>query len=554
MHQNIKNKHYRKLDSKLYNGKYYDFMLYKGETICDCIHGLNDMAIADFSDLIMENGKLYSSIQWSGSTNSGVEMKDIGLTGVDNGFITFDKDKISNKEFLDIFLKSRYKIESGDTRLFLSPVTGNTQFYSYDSDIVTSGDTKYLSLKGGFYQGFFKLFGYDYQVLPDRINNDIVLHFDLRPRSDYEIHENSVNNSHEGNDGIFFFIGTRAENKFWQMYSGMYPEIEPSNENYYESPTDECENFYDNYFDNSQDEDCPSACTSGCSYLLDDGFLAEETSLDGPFTDSDGNPLNGNTNYIINGTDNKFVFFDRTKTGFTVDNWVEGTIVRIKGKKRKNINYFPWMNRTKTGFTVYDVDYLEDNIDLLNGKTQEEIDRKKQLEILKDIKNNVFALRVTSEGAIGYRYGVLDCSNEEHYSVLEEYSKDGIVKMDEWNSINVRFAVMPSTSNKCDKRTRKMRIMIYVNGFLKFISKEINTPSFRELDEIYQKQEGVSYNISLGGGSIGLMETIMPSYYDVSNYVFPIEKDFCGTFIGDIKSFKMYLGFIDYCAIKNYLS
>ena len=101
---------------------------------------------------------------------------------------------------------------------------------------------------------------------------------------------------------------------------------------------------------------------------------------------------------------------------------------------------------------------------------------------------------------------------------------------------------------------RKMRIMIYVNGFLKFISKEINTLSFRALDEIYQKQEGVPYNISLGGGTIGLMETIMPRYYDVSKYVFPIEKDFCGTFIGDIKSFKMYLGFIDYCAIKNYLS
>ena len=556
MHQNIKNKHYRRLDSKLYNEKYYDFMLYKGETICDCNSNLNDMVIADFSDFTLENGKLYSPIQWSGSTNSGIVLKDIGMTGVDNGFIVFDKDKISNREFLKLFFKSIYKINSGDTRLFLIPVTGNTQQYTYNSQIIASGNTNYLALNGGFYQGFFKLFGYDYQVLPDSLNQDITLHFEIRPRSDYEIDENSVNNLHPENSGIFFFMGTRAENKFWQMYSGHYPEINEATEwpqsgsdetndyffdDYYDSPTDECENFYDNSINNES----YSGCNSCCTYINDTEFIGN---------DYDVNPLDGQINYIINGTDNKFIFFDRTKTGYTVDNWIEGTMIRIKGKKRKNINYFPWMNRTKTGYTVYDVDYLQDNIELLEGKTQEEIETNKELEILNDIKNNVFALRVTPDGAIGYRYGVLDCSNEEHYSVLEEYSKPGIVKMDEWNSINVRFSVINPSHSKCDKRQRKMRIMIYVNGFLKFISKEVNTLSFRQLNEIYQKQEGVPYNISLGGGTIGLLETIMPRYYDVSKYVFPIEKDFCGTFIGDIKSFKMYLGFIDYCAIKNYLS
>jgi hypothetical protein len=50
------------------------------------------------------------------------------------------------------------------------------------------------------------------------------------------------------------------------------------------------------------------------------------------------------------------------------------------------------------------------------------------------------------------------------------------------------------------------------------------------------------------------LETIMPRYYDISNYILPIERDFCGTFIGDIKSFKIYLGFIDYYSIRNYLS
>ena len=69
-----------------------------------------------------------------------------------------------------------------------------------------------------------------------------------------------------------------------------------------------------------------------------------------------------------------------------------------------------------------------------------------------------------------------------------------------------------------------------------------------------EKQETVPYNISLGGGSLGLLETILPNYYAISDYILPIERDFCGTFMGDIKSFKMYGGFINYSTIVNYLS
>ena len=99
-----------------------------------------------------------------------------------------------------------------------------------------------------------------------------------------------------------------------------------------------------------------------------------------------------------------------------------------------------------------------------------------------------------------------------------------------------------------------MRLMIYVNGFLVFISKQLDTIAMKALDDVYQKQEGVPYNMSLGGGSIGLMETILPDYSAIPEYILPIERDFCGTFLGDIKSFKIYEGFINYSAIANYLS
>ena len=522
MHQNIKNKHSRRLDAKLFNQKYYDFMLYKGEVACDCASNLDDMVIADFSDLLVDGDKLYSTKTWSGSTNDGVVMHDIGMTGVDNGFIYFDKTHTPEDKFLEIFFNTTYEIPSGNTRLFLSPIRSNTQLYTYDSEILQSGDTKYLALKGGFYQGFFKLYGFDYQSLPDRIYNDIVLHFDLKPRTDYELPENSVNNSHSGNTGIFFYMGTRAENKFWEIYSNGHTTSGDT----------------DDYFADD--------------FLEDDMSKQECVNSYSAFTDSNGHQLNEHDIYEIE-TDNKFVFFNRTDTGFTIDNWIDGAKVVLNGTKKKNINYFPWLNRTKTGFTVDNIDQLEDYIDKIEGKTEEEIEKETQNEILKDVRNNVFALRVSPDGAIGYRYGILDCDAENHYSVLEEYSLSGIVESDKWNSVNVRFAILNPTNDKCDTRPRKMKIMIYVNGYLKFISKELDALSFKELNDVYEKQEGVPYNISLGGGAIGLLETLFPKDCDINKFS-PIEEDFCGTFIGDIKDFKMYMGFIDYCAIKNYLS
>ena len=86
-----------------------------------------------------------------------------------------------------------------------------------------------------------------------------------------------------------------------------------------------------------------------------------------------------------------------------------------------------------------------------------------------------------------------------------------------------------------------MIILFYVNNYLVFISKELSKFNFKQLNEVLTKQETVPYNISLGGGSLGLMETILPNYYAISDYILPIEKDFCGTFMGDIKSFKIYI-------------
>ena len=612
MFQNIKKNHTKKLDSKLYSGHYYDYMLYKGEVYAQSIDDVSNMAIADFSTLNIINGILYSTVTWKDAVCSDVLMSDIGMTGVDNGYITYDKDRISNREFLEIFLHSEKQIEDGDVRLFMTPVTGNTKMYSYPMYIVDDEENneQYISFKGGFYQGYFKLEGFNYQVLPNQFKNDIVMHFEIRPRSDYQTGDNTVNMIHPENAGIFFFMGARAENKFWPLY-GISSSItcnyiaRPNSIESYFTDCDGSLNEYlapppkvtnvtrwlDNesactncdYSDDSEsgsgediddildakfDDDFlkrydffperPCGCGDNISITdksnnyfcqlgaIEDEYVAEDIPIPdfASLYDSEGHKLNLRGYYELSESDNKYLMFDKTPSGFTTSTWIEGTKVKLTGRKHfPNINYFLIMNRTETGYTASDVtEYYE--------QTQQDYN------IYKDIRNNVFALKITENGAIGYKYGVLDCSegNENKYKVIEEYSKDGMIKPDEWNSVNVRFAIVNPTTDKCDKRPKRMRIMIYVNGFLKLISKELDALSFKALDEVAEKQEAVPYNISLGGGSIGLLETITPDYYQIPKYIFPIERDFCGTFIGDIRSFVIYEGFMPYSSIKNYLS
>lgn len=612
MHQNIKNNNVKSLDAKLYSAKYYDFMLYKGETRHQDVSELENLSMVDFSDLNIVDGILYSKTSWSGATNDGVKLNNIGFTGMDNGFIYFQKDRVTNAEFLDLLLNSEYTIEENDNRLFLTPITGNTQMYDYPMFLYDDGNEKYIVCKGGFYQGFFKLYGHKYEVLPYKIDNEWVMHFDIRPRTDYGTQINTVNYTHSDNDGIFFFMGLRAENKFWPFYktdSSVMKDLlknEAQNEGYFDGcgesggtiydstkndvvhlenewVADELKEFkYDGYFaigdeylmpdfsSSSKDYVKPntdsvivkSNYTGKCecdNYFNDEYYDGKISNENGKFVEDDfigsGATIDeeGYSNYdgyhmseygiVEIETDNKFLLFDRTPSGFTVDNWEEGTkLILTRRQQWPNANYFLLMNRTCTGYTV-------DTIQNYNEENEYDYN------IHKDIRGNVFALRVKKDGSIGYRYGVFDCENENRYKVIEEYSKPGIVKSDEWNNVNVRFSVIDGYRNGCDDRNRKMRIYIYVNGFLVFVSKNIDAFTFKHIDkDDSSKQEAVPYNISLGGGTLGLLESILPDYYAISDYILPIERDFCGTFIGDIKSFKMYGGFVDYSTIRNYLS
>jgi hypothetical protein len=160
---------------------------------------------------------------------------DIGLTGTDNGLV----ENIKGDEiyFTNGFFDESLKFERlyFDRRLKMFQVTGytdspNVRFSGFDKtvlyEVVSKEDSvgKYHELYGGFYQGFYKLFGYDYEILPERMNKGWTVEMLLKPRLINEFTpssgETTLNELYPENKNMFFYFGTRAENKYYHHADG----------------------------------------------------------------------------------------------------------------------------------------------------------------------------------------------------------------------------------------------------------------------------------------------------------------------------------------------
>ena len=652
---NLKVNNYNNLKLRINKDEYWDFYVNKDSFGAYNGYGakLYDNCLISYidssdDDCVSGNTWLFSknNYQWESAYTTNSVLSNIGYTGIDNGLITYRKDRISNKQFVDIFTGSTYNLTEGDNRLKLHAVSGTNLIYDYPVS-VEDGNIK---LNGGFYQGFFKTKCDEYYILPSNMDDNDVWEFEFElNRCELESEsDKTLNNKYPNNKGIFFYIGTRAENKWIYLYDkedreectqlgeedyvedggidrrnyiisnffDLDPEYYDDNDidnylnfNYYEEslyhPTEDelfsdivdCdgENLLDDYLDMEIkprviDENLPHETLSGwccncsetskketvqvaffsaCGCLKFKNVRKEKALCDGEVAcddifgedlyidDFDGLEADGGyfepelniSNFIDSAetstgfkllsandyyfyTNNKFLLFDRTKKGYTVDNWIEGTKMMYYGKRDKfKGNLFILMNRTKTGYTV-------NNIDELRDKANNTYDS-----LYKDIYGNAFALRITDEGEIGYRYLVLDCESEEEgkYSVMEGYSFANVISECEWHTVHVRMAASFD----------KMKLYFYVDGKLVYITKDLPKLNLHELDDLYEKQEGVPFNISLGGGTQGLAETIVDNYMLEPTRVYPLEQNFAGSFVGYMKSFKFYNCKLEYTDIYN---
>ena len=167
---------------------------------------------------------------------------DIGLTGIDNGLVNQIEGEtitFTNGLFSDYLKFSR---EYFDRRMKFIQVTTNVpqnhkfsgvpEYTSYQ--IVSKQNPqvgKYHELYGGFYQGFYKLFDYDYDILPERMKKGWSIELLLKPRFFDEYTPppgyTTLNRIYPNNKNTFFYMGTRAENKFYHYADGS-PKCDPS--------------------------------------------------------------------------------------------------------------------------------------------------------------------------------------------------------------------------------------------------------------------------------------------------------------------------------------
>lgn len=472
-----------------------DFVVTK-TTMSEYKNIFTPISFIDMGDFrCFENDSIISKTEnvWVETITSEEILKNIGFTGIDNGLISFDAGAIKNTNFLDVLKNSTHY--RTDKRLKLNPIKSNTKTYSTDYKLVEN-DEPYIMLNGGGFQGFFKTSDNKYQVLPSVIEDVLSVFVKLRPM-DYEEKNNTLNKLHPNNKGFFFYIGTRSENKFLNDYG------------------------YD--FSNYKIRDNVNYM---CNYIFDESYFIDNYAVNEEIIKNDNLQLNNNIkltleNYFEIETNNKYLFFNNTKNGFDVNTWDENAKYILTGITRPNINLYLLLNNTNTGYTVDNInEYFQ------NYKTKS----VKQI-IKNDIVNNAFGLRIKNDGSIGYRYIIENNDSEFGYDMVEEYSYPNIITKNEWNDIVVKIK---------NKGGDKMKIYIYVNKYLKFVSKELPLIKLRKLDEIDSKQEGVPYNISLGCGTMGLADSISWDYHKPFKYILPIEENFCGTFIGDISYFKIF--------------
>ena len=571
---NIYNHNRYILDVRLNKDEYWDFHLsVNGDSLGSHSEGLVEKCLISYIDINDPNCVSFDKLMgktkyiWEKSKNVGFTLKNIGYTGVDNGLISYEKDRISNEKFLHIFTKSERTFDINDNILQLYRVNGNNQIFSYDVSFEEVNDQLMLALRGGFYQGFWKTTCDEYQVLPDYLDDTLCFDMVLSPR-DWQINEYTLNSKYPENKGMFLYLGTRAENKWLKYFNDDYEGIDCGNsafgDDYVNSKyldsnglnDDYLKPYKDVYTDEEYvsseyfDTECPfcngktkmtyfaDGYIKGdyydedsipvCSLYVTNEYIKSEKPIDVNMDIKTYEGLSFNQpNMVEYVTNNKFLLFNRTEDGFTTRTWdgEDDTFVITDIKIPSHENLFLIANHTKDGYTV----------DELNKLKKE---WSKSYSPLKDLYRNAIGFQITDEGKIGYKYLVQDCDKENEYRIESQFTDANVIKKDEWYNVVVKL--IPMSNGRDTSANNKMRIAIYVNGKVVLMSKMLPILNLRQLDDLYMKQEGVPYNLSVGGGTQGLADVVYLNFRETPKMVYPLEREFAGTFIGYIKSFKIY--------------
>ena len=500
------------------------------------------------------------------------ELCDVGLTGIDNGLT----NKMSG-ETIEITTGlytssadtySRYKY---DRRMKMHPITGfttssnrlwNDDSYTYNLNYQTNGDSVgyFARLNGGFFQGFYKIQGYDYQVFPQRVSLGWTAEFMLKYRWTGNT-DTGLNKRYPNNKGTFFFMGARAENKFYH-----YPDGSPIQDTGYTRVTSgltcmhtcECEqtgktaehsciHVYQQSGGTSTNCSCgcPCNCTVTVKYPETDPLYdGVSNALSLRLSGDTGNPRLCVKTYRITGHcehSGTCLTGLTYQTGVTISEWCSTRGIFHDCIQTTYPNVEHWVQID----AVFQRNQWLDTCDLYE------------------------------KGGLGLIVNTIFTASPANNSVsLIEPPLTHEQPYDPATTEVVKFNNMWTEEEKYRLGTLKF----YVNGRLFMVAEDFEEIIPRLLNTPKERQIGVGYNISVGGGTQGLHDNLTFSggcpetvdgivyqqdpecltTYDLDHTIYSgltthikLEEIFGGSLIGDVSAFRMYLEPLDASQIKH---
>ena len=405
-----------------------------------------------------------------------------------------------------------------DRRFKAHAVTGYTD-NPYNYNIVSVSGTSegyYQQLYGGFYQGFFKLDGYPYEVSPPRAECGWTVECLLKIRTGSTIctsYNNTLNERYPNNKGFFWYIGTRAENKYHNVYSG-------------ECGLTTCA---------QQDFSCtgtPVYLTASATTVVRDqcGFAVKHLSAT---TYDSGVDVWSNSLGLRLTDDYRIGYRAIYYTGNCI---TSGTCIT-------GLTY-------SSGFTITEK-YSDNIICQLTGGTQSEpwilVSARFRRNICYDNECDLLnegGVNDLLEPIVPDSINYIDTSVPDYGELFPTPIKKEIIFTKRWTD---------------DRWLRTGTLTIFVNGRPVFIDNDFEEIIPRRLDTDPPKQVGVPYNMSWGGGSQGLIEsltfmsgctggsagpkarTCRPYTQDITDLNLLIQQNFAGTWDGGISQMRYYI-------------
>jgi hypothetical protein len=191
----------------------------------------------------------------------------------------------------------------------------------------------------------------------------------------------------------------------------------------------------------------------------------------------------------------------------------------------------------------------------LSGETSSVISGTSYDGYCNQLGENALGFRITDDNKLGWRKVSVtgECRNNKFTitgnTIEEEYTTTSVIPEGNSPTLIQVVYLQGGEKNGLPSGTLKM----FVNGRLVLKSKEFIGMQLRALNEWSDKQQGVPYNMSWGGGTQGLVESQTFEGPDLDDRGLTLEENFAGSFLGQLSQLRFYKRPLNVLELRNNL-